>query len=90
LSASKDHPEFFRVSDDAEHGLSLVARHVAPKVEGEKTYGLRREFIELLLKMAVDLHDREFARSEQWKYIIPLLAAFVTAGVALIVAAAKS
>jgi hypothetical protein len=86
---AKDHPEFFRVSPDAERGMSLLARHVAPRVEGEKSYGLKRELIEALLKTAIELHDREFAKSEQWKHIVPLVAAFVTAGVALIVAAAK-
>lgn len=62
---AKTHPEFFRVNPDAQHGISLVARHVTPKDDaGQRP--LPAEYTSSLLMLAVELHDREVNRSKWW------------------------
>lgn len=71
-----EHPEFFRVSLEGDHLLSLVARHVIPRDEK----GLRNmppDFTFRLLQTAIDLHDRQVNAAERWKAFLPLWAALI-------------
>ncbi len=78
-----EHPEFFRLHESAEHGVSLVARHVLPKNEQGKRE-LPPDFTGKLLGLAVDLHDRQLKRASAWEVSIPLLVA-VIAGVGTLI-----
>ena len=78
IALAREHPEFFRVRQQGEHVLSLVARHVTPKDEqGERE--LPPELIHKLLQTAIDLHDRQVQAKERWKSFIPLIAALIAA-----------
>ena len=61
---AKHHPEFFRVNEESEWGTSLIARHVIPEQDGRRE--LENAFIQTLLGIAVDMHDREVRRSDRW------------------------
>lgn len=58
-----EHPEFFRIDQTSEHGLSLAARHVLPK-ENERRPQLTPEFTATLLQTAINLHDRQIKAKE--------------------------
>ncbi len=85
---ANDHPEFFRVDDEAKFGVSLVSRHVLPKDKNEERE-LPEGFINLLIQTALTLHDRQLERARFWKmFLPPLIAAliggcFILAGVYL-------
>ncbi len=76
---AQQHPEFFRVDDAEKLGISLVARHVLPKNEkGQRE--LPPNFISILLQTAINLHDRQITRTNQWRAYIPIVVA-IAAGV---------
>ena len=83
------HPEFFRVSPEGTHVVSLVARHVLPKDES----GARKlpsDFAGQLIATAVDLHDRQIKRSERWTYLVPIWVALITGIFVLLAVALKA
>jgi hypothetical protein len=61
----KEHPEFFRVHDEADVPISLVARYVTPSIGDGKRAPLDGSLIQLLVRIAVDMHDREAKRSKR-------------------------
>ncbi len=73
---ARRHPEFFRVRQEGEHRVSLIARHVLPKTE-QGTRELPSEFAGQLITAAVDLHDRQLRRSERWTYLVPIWVALI-------------
>ena len=74
IDVARDHREFFRLAPTGTHRVSLVARHVTP--DGEHgTAWLPAEYTGKLLALAVDLHDRQERRSQQWHLHIPAFAA---------------
>lgn len=73
------HPEFFRLSAGT-HRVSLVARHVTPREADDSRQPLDADYTATLLKLAVELHDREMKRLERWQVWMPLAVA-ITAGV---------
>lgn len=73
-----EHPEFFRVNEEKESPISLVARHVTPK-NSEGVRELSGDFIGKLLELAVDLHDRQIKLAERWTYLIPIWVALIGA-----------
>ena len=75
---AEHHPEFFRVRPTGEHRVSLVARHVTPRVEDSRP-PLPPDYTSKLLQLAVELHDRELRRSQGWHIWVPLIVA-LTAG----------
>ena len=85
------HPEFFRVRDEdtgPEHygyRVSLIARAVMPK-RGEYRDPLPVDMVSKLLDIAMSLHDRERARRDQWKSLLPIVVAIIV-GLATIAAA---
>ena len=87
IELAKEHREFFRVNQETEHGLSLVARYVLPHSEGEKRPQLPTDFTSQLLQTAITLHDRQVAASEWWKIFIQpvsmILSAIIGAATAL-------
>lgn len=71
-----EHPEFFRIAGDDKYQVSLVARHVLPRDED----GIRKlpsDFVHLLLRTAIELHDRQVSASERWKSLVPIWAAVI-------------
>jgi hypothetical protein len=78
-TVASQHPEFFRVVADVEHGISLVARHVMPggKGDGRK---LDVDFIAKLITAAIDLHDREQSQRTFWRTTGATLLAVVLGG----------
>ena len=71
---AEDHPEFFRVKTSSEHPISLLARHVQPRDELNKTrQPLTSEFTQVLLRTAIDLHDRQVDAAERWMHLWPPL-----------------
>lgn len=85
IALAKEHPEFFRVSDDAKRPLSLVARHVQPPIPNDpdkRRPPLSIDFIQTLLQTAITLHDRQVAAAEWWKTWIPLASALAAAIIA--------
>jgi hypothetical protein len=83
------HPEFFRVARSGNHVVSLVARHVGPKVSHSGRKVLDADFVGRLLSAAIELHDRQVRREERWVAYIPLLVALIAAIGAWIAAVAQ-
>jgi hypothetical protein len=79
-----EHPEFFRVRGEGIHRVSLLSRHVTPKVDDD-TKPLSPEFTLQLLTAAIELHDRQVKRAETWSHLIPVWAAVVASIAAIIV-----
>src|SRR5260370_27397969 len=78
VALAKEHPEFFRVFDEAEQPLSLIARHAQPSDNNRKRQPLTPEFTKVLLETAIDLHDKHVRACERWKYFSPILPSLVT------------
>ncbi len=78
------HPEFFRVKTEGTRRTSLVARHVTPMTSKSRE-PLSAEFVESLLKAAIDIHDRQVRRRERWTYLVPIWVALITGMVAIVV-----
>lgn len=72
-----EHPEFFRVNPVSDHGLSLAARHVLPRLENQHRPQLSPEFTATLLRTAIDLNDREVKATEWWHWLIPFGSALI-------------
>ena len=72
-----EHPEFFRVRASGEHRVSLTVRHVMPKTS-EGRPSLPADFTHQLLRIAVELHDRQVEAAERWRTWIPVIAVIVT------------
>ncbi len=76
---AQQHPEFFRVSETEELGVSLVATHVLPK-DPNGNRELPPDFVSILLQTAINLHDRQLDRAHHWRVYVPIVVA-VVAGV---------
>lgn len=76
---AREHPEFFRVRQAGENVVSLTARHVMPKQEGDLPPQLPTEFTSKLIQAAIDLHDRELKRAERWNFLVTAVIAAVAA-----------
>jgi hypothetical protein len=85
-SVAQAHPEFFRFNPNEKYGISLIARHVHPQLDGGKRETLTADFVGNLLSAAVEIHDRQVRRSERWTYLVPVWVALV-AGIFGLVAA---
>jgi hypothetical protein len=80
---ARAHPELFRVKTSGEHVVSLIARHVTGKV-GERREPLSADHGTSLMRLAVDLHDREQERARGWRVWIPLIVTFTASVFTLI------
>ena len=78
-----EHPEFFRVNATAEFPVSLVSRHVLPK-NTQGAQSLDSDFIAEIMKLAIELHDRQLRRVQAWQVFVPLLVAVVSGAIALV------
>ena len=82
IALAKEHPELFRVAKQGDSPLSLVARHVLPKDQRQE--GLSQEFTNVLIRTAIELHDRQVAAGNWWKqFMSPLLAALIAGALAI-------
>ena len=81
---ARKHPEFFRASAGGEHPVSLIARHVTPRdAEGERG-PLSSEYTSKLLELAVELHDKQFRRSQRWHVWVPVISTIVGGAITLL------
>ena len=85
---AQGHPEFFRVQTGRDHAISLVARHVLPRQPEGGAAHISAEFVDSLLRAAIDIHDRQVRRCERWTYLIPIWVALI--GAVAVLAAALS
>jgi len=89
------HPEFFRVRAPDARGntdvyrVSLIARAVVPKGEEDHREALSSDLLGKLLDIAISLHDRHKARTDQWKALLPIAGAIVAGLFAIAVALLK-
>src|SRR6266567_1208403 len=83
LELAQEHPELFRVSEEGDHPLSLVARHVQPRDASGKREPLSQEFTNVLIKTAIELHDRQVDSAAWWKHLMPLWTALLAGAVAI-------
>jgi hypothetical protein len=87
VELAKEHPEMFRVSDEAKRPLSLIARHAQPVIPGDpekKRQPLTPEFTQTLIKTAIDLHDRQAQEADWWKHLMPLWSALLAGMLAIL------
>jgi hypothetical protein len=84
IALAREHPELFRVSEHGESLLSLVARHVQPRDESETRGPLSQEFTNVLIRTAIELHDRQVEAAAWWKHLMPLWVAFLAGGLTIV------
>jgi hypothetical protein len=65
------------MDDESPFGLSLVSRYVLPEDATEKRPQLSPDFVSVLLQTAINLHDRQVSKSEEWKSYLPLWSALI-------------
>lgn len=83
IALAREHPEMFRVSDEAKKPLSLVARHVQPSIPDDpdrKRLPLSPEFTRTLISTAIELHDHQAKAAAWWQQFMPPLLAALIAG----------
>ena len=78
VALAKEHPEFFRVFEEAKEPLSLISRHVQPSNDDKTREPLPLEFAKVLFETAIDLQDKQVRAAERWKYFSPILPSLVT------------
>jgi hypothetical protein len=76
IEVARQHPEFFRIATDDENPVSLVARHVLPR-DKDGTIKLPSDFAQLLVKTALELHDRQVKYAERWTNLVPIWVAAI-------------
>lgn len=81
IEIAEEHPEFFRLDPDAKNALSLVARHALPAHAKDTD---RSTLAADLIRIAIELHDRQEQAAHRWQALIPLFGAALTAAVALV------
>ncbi len=69
------HPEFFRVAGDNQDSICLAARHASGEREEERV--LNPDFVNGLLKLAVDIHDRQAKMADRSMRYLPLIIAII-------------
>jgi len=85
------HAEFFRVAGQNQDSVCLAARHAAGEQDEERV--LKPEFVDGLLRLAVDIHDRQAKMADRSLRYLPLAVAIIgvvgsvaTALIALLIA----
>jgi hypothetical protein len=73
-----EHPEFFRVNVESDHGLSLAGRHVLPHESNQPRPALSPEFTSVLLQTAITLHDRQRSKADYWKSLLPSIIGMIS------------
>lgn len=76
LTLADEHFEFFRVVERKTNSISLVARHLSLN-ENKKRPPLSSQQTETLLNTAIELHDRQIKRENQWAIYIPIWVAAI-------------
>jgi hypothetical protein len=85
-NVARAHPEFFRVSGKSV-SISLIARHVVAENEAGRI--LRPGAVRSLMETAIELHDKQVKRSQQWALYVPLWAAVIAFLASIITAMAS-
>lgn len=89
VSIASEHPEFFRVRSKGSRDVSLVARHVQPRVDGKRV-PIPLELLRELISVAVTLHDRQLAHHRRWHAFLPIFGVFIAGLFTLLGAALKA
>jgi hypothetical protein len=76
-TVAKEHREFFRLNPNSQSPISLVARYVLPHEEEERRPPLDPAFVTVLIRTAINIHDRQVRESEGWKSYLPLWSALI-------------
>ena len=76
-------PKCLEFLEKGRHPLSLVARHVQPRDKSGMRGPLSQEFTNVLIKAAIELHDRQADAAAWWKHLIPLWTALIAASLAI-------
>ena len=71
------HPEFFRVSGQNKDSVCLAARHAAGERDEERI--LPDGFADGLMRLAIEIHDRQARRAKRWTLYLPLVVAIIGA-----------
>jgi hypothetical protein len=74
---AKAHPEFFRVAEEGEHQVSLVARHVT-EINDNGVRTLPPDIIKTLIQIALELYDKQKEMAGWWKVWLPIMVAIFT------------
>jgi hypothetical protein len=71
------HPEFFRVWGTNKDQVALASRFASEGGAGAQAFST--DFAQHLMRMAIEIHDREARRRDRWALYLPLLIAIVGA-----------
>ncbi len=74
-SVARAHPEFFRVAGKST-SISLIAWHCSAERETERS--LEADIVHKLMGTAIELHDKQVQRKQQWSLYVPLIVAGIT------------
>ena len=96
IELAECHPEFFRVrarGGEGEKRAALIARYLLPYEhtdnDKDKRPRLDSSAVNQLMQIAIELHDRQVNRKQQWKLRMPLIVAIITAAAAIVAAVIK-
>ncbi len=78
---ANDHSEFFRVDTDADHGVSLVSRHVTERNERGERDILSPDFTKKLIETAIELYGIQKEHVERWKVWVPVIVVIVASAI---------
>jgi len=79
FAVARQHRELFRVNEQLDSGVSLVARYVLRPDQNGKRPTLAPDFVSALITTAITLHDRQVSDADRWKSLIPLWAIIIGA-----------
>jgi hypothetical protein len=92
MELAEFHPELFRVraNEKRKKRAALVARYVLPYEAldngEEKRPQLEPSVVNKLMEVAIDMHDRQVNRKNQWKILVPMVVAIISATAAIVAA----
>lgn len=101
LEVASKHPEFFRLRSEEQAGrkdgkirAALISRYVLEyeKLDSgeEKRPPLSTDQVSSLIDVAIQMHDKQVARSERWKTFVPLIGVIIVAIATIIAPLIKS
>ena len=74
-SVAHAHPEFFRVAGKST-SISLIAWHCSAETEIKRN--LDADIVYKLMGTAIELHNKQMQRKQQWSLYVPLIVAGIT------------
>ena len=96
IEVASKHPEFFRVrpEQDRTKRTALISRHVLVyemhENEKEKRPPLNPDQVSRLIDVAIQMHDKQVARSKRWQTFLPLIGVILVATASIVAALIRS